>query len=311
MSAALSNYSNRIHPKLIEIEKRFGRSELTYIDDPFLKKFEISLWIKRDDLLHPIISGNKWRKLKYNLDAGLSLGVHTFISMGGAYSSHLHALAYLGKLLELKTIGYVRGECPAILTPSLQDVQNWGMELRFISRSEYRQYRNYKNNEDFPYLKANEFWIPEGGANSLALKGVAALVNEIDIPYDTLCVACGTGTTLAGLFNSVSEEKTLMGFAALKNAKFLESDVQSVVTNHQNNWKIVHDYHFGGFAKINSKLIEFMAEFEHRNAVELEPVYTGKMLYGLYDLIGKGYFKPGQCIIALHTGGLQGNRGYT
>jgi 1-aminocyclopropane-1-carboxylate deaminase len=311
MPELINNLPIRIHPQLIGIEKNFARSDLTYIDDPFLKDHQVSLWIKRDDLLHPIISGNKWRKLKYNLDAGLSLGAHTFISMGGAYSNHLHALAYLGKVLDLKTIGYVRGKCPAILTPSLQDMQNWGMELRFISRSEYRHYRNYKNNLDFPHLKTDEFWIPEGGANVLALKGVAEVVNEIDISYDTLCIACGTGTTLAGLINSVSEEKTLMGFAAFKNANFLESDVQSVVTNHQNNWKIVHDYHFGGFAKINSKLNEFMAEFEHRNAVELEPVYTGKMLFGLYDLIGKGYFKPGQCIIALHTGGLQGNRGYT
>jgi 1-aminocyclopropane-1-carboxylate deaminase len=261
-------------------------------------------------LLHPVISGNKWRKLKYNLDEALSLGTDTIISMGGAYSNHLHALAYTGKVLNLKTIGIIRGERPATLTPTLQDMESWGMELRFIPRPDYRHYRNFKNWNDLPGLQPYQYWLPEGGANNLALKGVAELGDEIDIPYDALCVACGTGATFAGLINASSEKISVLGFAALKNAGFLHSDVQSLLSREFHNWEIFHDYHCGGFAKLNPELASFMTEFEQKTSIPLEPVYTGKMLYGLYDLIAKGYFKTGQRIIAVHTGGLQGNRGY-
>jgi 1-aminocyclopropane-1-carboxylate deaminase len=299
-----------MYPGLIEMEHTFGLSALTKIDDPLLERHAASLWIKRDDLLHPVISGNKWRKLKYNLDEALSLGTDTIISMGGAYSNHLHALAYTGKVLGLKTIGIIRGERPTPLTPTLLDMENWGMELRFISRSDYRHYRNYKRWHDLPGLKPYQYWLPEGGANSLALRGIAELADEIDIPYDTLCVACGTGTTLAGLINAVSGQISVLGFAALKNADFLRSDVQSLLSGEFHDWEIFQDYHFGSFAKLNPELALFMARFEQKTSIPLEPVYTGKMLYGLYDLIAKGYFKPGQRIIAVHTGGLQGTRGY-
>jgi 1-aminocyclopropane-1-carboxylate deaminase len=184
------------------------------------------------------------------------------------------------------------------------------MDLRFISRSDYRRYRNYKHWQDLPGLKPHQYWLPEGGATRLALKGVAELVEEIDIPYDTLCVACGTGTTFAGLINAVSKEVSVLGLAALKNADFLQSDVQSLLTEEFHLWEIFHAYHFGGFAKLNPKLALFMKEFEQKTSIPLEPVYTGKILYGLYDLISKDYFKPGHRIIAIHTGGLQGKRGY-
>lgn len=299
-----------MHPKLIKLEKTLAQSVLTKINDSFLDKHQINLWLKRDDLLHPIISGNKWRKLKYNLDDALSLGADTLISMGGIYSNHLHALAYVGRALNLKTIGLIRGECPSPLTPTLQDMAYWGMELRFISRSDYRQYRNYKHWQDLPGIKPNQYWLPEGGANSLAIKGFVDLVDEIDIPYDTLCVACGTGATLAGLINAVPEKNAVLGFAALKNANFLRVDVQSLLSKNCHNWDIFLDYHGGGFAKTNPGLTSFMSQFEQQTHIPLEPVYTGKMLYGLYDLIAKGYFMPGQEIIAVHTGGLQGKRGY-
>jgi 1-aminocyclopropane-1-carboxylate deaminase len=299
-----------MHPELVKLEQGFGLSVLTKIDDPILDNYQVSLWIKRDDLLHPIISGNKWRKLKYNLDHALSLGADTLISMGGTYSNHLHALAYTGKILGLKTIGIIRGEKPALLTPTLQDMLNWGMELRFISRTEFRHYRNYRDWQDLPDIRPNEFWLPEGGANPLALKGMAELVNEIDIEYDTLCVACGTGATLAGLINAVPGRQSALGFAALKNADFLQPDVKSLLSKNSNNWEIILDYHCGGFANTSPELTSFMYDFSQKTSIPLDPVYTGKMLYGLYDLIAKGYFKPGQRIIALHTGGLQGNRGY-
>jgi 1-aminocyclopropane-1-carboxylate deaminase len=281
---------------------------LTKIADPLLEQQQIELWIKRDDLLHPIISGNKWRKLKYILHHALSLEADTLISMGGAYSNHLHALAYVGKVLGLKTIGLIRGEPPAILTPTLQDVQRWGMTLKFVSRSDYRLLRHYKQWCDLPDLKPRQYWLPEGGAQPLALKGVAELVYEIDIAYDTLCVPCGTGTTLAGIVNAVTDDKKLIGFAALKNAAFLNDDVHALLPSHHDNWQINLDYHFGGFAKTNAQLLAFINKFEVRHQIPLEPVYTGKMLYALYDLIQQHYFKPNQRIIALHTGGLQGKR---
>ncbi|MDO9423153.1 MAG: pyridoxal-phosphate dependent enzyme [Methylobacter sp.] len=297
-----------MHPELIKLEKTFKPSILTKIDDPMLAQYQIGLWMKRDDLLHPVISGNKWRKLKYSLDHALSLGADTIISMGGAYSNHLHALAYVGKVLGLKTIGLVRGEQPATLTPTLLDIKEWGMELRFVSRADYRLLRKYKSPHALPGLKPGQYWLTEGGAQALALKGVAELVNEIEIPYDTLCVPCGTGTTLAGIIDAAQEQVSVLGFAALKNAGFLMGEVEGMLSQSRNNWQINLDYHFGGFAKINAELSAFTDGFELKTAILLEPVYTGKMMYAVYDLIRKHYFKPGERIIALHTGGLQGKR---
>lgn len=300
-----------MHPELIKLEKTFNKSILTKIDDALLEQYHIKLWMKRDDLLHPVISGNKWRKLKYILDHALSLGADTIISMGGAYSNHLHALSYVGKVLGLRTIGLVRGEQPEVLTPTLQDMKNWGMELKFVSRTDYRLLRQYRNWQDLPNLKPRQYWLPEGGAQALALKGVAELVSEIEMPCDILCVPCGTGTTLAGLIEAVPEQVTVLGFAALKNAGFLTAEVEAMLSRPRNNWRIDLDYHFGGFAKTNAGLSAFIDDFELKTTIPLEPVYTGKMMYAIYDLIGKHYFKPGQRIIALHTGGLQGKRGFS
>ena len=300
-----------MHPELIKLEKSFKSSILTKIDDPLLDEYSLELWMKRDDLLHPVISGNKWRKLKYSLDHALSLGVDTLISMGGTYSNHLHALAYTGKILGLKTQGFIRGEQPETLTPTLIDLQNWGMELTFVSRSAYRLLRQYKNCHELPGLKSGQYWLPEGGAQSLALKGVSELVNEIDSPYDILCVPCGTGATLAGIIKAVPESVSVLGFAALKNAGFLHADVETLLLQLRKNWQINLDYHFGGFATTTPELMTFIANFENKTHIPLDPVYTGKMMFALYDLITKHTFNPGQRIIAVHTGGLQGKRGFT
>jgi 1-aminocyclopropane-1-carboxylate deaminase len=300
-----------MHPELIKLQETFKPSVLTKIDDPLLDLYEIELWMKRDDLLHRVISGNKWRKLKYSLDYALSSGADTIISMGGAYSNHLHALAYAAKLVGLKAFGFIRSEQPEMLTPTLSDIQNWGMELKFVSRSDYRLLRQYKGCHDFPGLKPGQYWLPEGGAQMLALKGVAELVNEIDVAYDILCTPCGTGATLAGIIDAAPEHVSIMGFAALKSAEFLQTDVESLLPRPCTNWQINLDYHFGGFAKTNTELMAFIADFESKTGIPLEPVYTGKMMYALYDLIAKRTFKPGQRIIAVHTGGLQGKRGFS
>jgi len=298
-----------MHSALINLEKTFKPSLLTKVSDSLLEKHQVELWVKRDDLLHPIISGNKWRKLKYSLNHALTMGANTIISMGGTYSNHLHALAYIGKVLGLKTVGLIRGEAPATLTPSLLDMQHWGMELRFVSRSDYRLLRQYKQWNSLPNLTAGQYWLPEGGAEALALLGVAELVGEIDRSYDVLCVPCGTGTTLAGLVTAVADNVSVLGFTALKNAGFLTADVNALLPKPYNNWRINLDYHFGGFAKTNAALLDFITDFELKHQMPLEPVYTGKMLYGLYDLVEKQHFQPNQRIIALHTGGLQGKRG--
>jgi 1-aminocyclopropane-1-carboxylate deaminase len=300
-----------MHTELLKLEKTFKPSILTKIDDPLLDRYKIELWIKRDDLLHPIISGNKWRKLKFILDHALSSGADTIISMGGVYSNHLHALAYTGMVLGIKTLGIIRGEQPEALTPALCDMQNWGMELSFVSRSDYKQLRQYQGCHDLPGLKPQQYWLPEGGAQALALKGVAELVNEINVAYDMLCASCGTGTTLAGIIDAVPEQVSVMGFAALKNAGFLQTDVEALLPRPCANWQINHNYHFGGFAKTSPELMAFIAGFEYKTGILLEPVYTGKMMYALYDLIAKHTFQPGQRIIAVHTGGLQGRRGFS
>lgn len=298
-----------MHSALIKLEKTFLPSKLTKINDPWLEQYQIELYMKRDDLLHPVISGNKWRKLKYSLDHALSLGSDTLVSMGGIYSNHLHALAYVGQALGLKTIGLVRGEQPRVLTPTLSDIKRWGMELVFVSRTDYRLLRRHKKYDNLPGLKPGQYWLPEGGATNLALQGVSELVTEISIPYDSFCVPCGTGATLAGVIEGVPESVSVLGFAAFKSANFLISDVEVLLSQSRHNWQINLDYHFGGFAKINAELSVFIKEFESKSAVPLEPIYTGKMIYGVYELIKKHYFRPGQRIIALHTGGLQGNRG--
>ena len=303
--------SPNLHPRLQELERQFFAAPLQPIYAPEFNHHKVELWIKRDDLLHPIISGNKWRKLKYILNQALFLQTDTLISMGGAYSNHLHALAFAGKALGVKTIGLVRGEAPRQLNPTLQDLQAWGMELRFISRSDYQQLRNYKSHDSLPGLQAGQYWLPEGGAIELALQGIAESIAEITCDYASLVTACGTGATLAGLIAHAPASVQILGVAALKGADFLAQDVQQLLNTqgvNRNNWDITQDYHFGGFAKSKPVLPAFIQTFQNQHGIPLEPVYTGKTLFAVFDLLERGYFKPGQRIIVLHTGGLQGNR---
>jgi 1-aminocyclopropane-1-carboxylate deaminase len=185
------------------------------------------------------------------------------------------------------------------------------MELDFVSRSDYRQLRQYKQHDSLPGLTAGEYWLPEGGATTLALQGVAEILKEIAIDFDVLAVACGTGATLAGLISAAPANSRILGVAALKNAEFLQHDVQQLLLDQaipRTNWSIILDYHFGGFAKTSPAQLEFMQQFSAQHSIPLESVYTGKLLYAIYDLIQQGYFKSGERIVVCHTGGLQGNR---
>lgn len=300
-----------MHAKLRELEKRFKPSVLTQIHDPVLQDKKLQLWIKRDELIHPIISGNKWRKLKYILNHALTLDKNTLISMGGAYSNHLHALAFVGQQLNLHTKAFIRGERPENLNPTLKDMMGWGMQLEFISRSDYRLLRAYKQHDELPNLKSGEYWISEGGYSPLALQGVAEIMDEISIKFDSLCLPCGTGTTLAGLAAVTPGKCHVMGFSALKGGDYLNKEIKLLLEKNsvdKQNWSIQTDYHFGGFAKKNAQLSQFIDQFNDCHKIMLEPIYTGKMLYGLFDLMRTGKIESYQKIIALHTGGLQGNR---
>jgi 1-aminocyclopropane-1-carboxylate deaminase/D-cysteine desulfhydrase-like pyridoxal-dependent ACC family enzyme len=298
---------------MIQIESELGINTksaiIEPIQHPILDEYKIELHIKRDDLLHPIISGNKWRKLKYTLLHALTHEYQHLISMGGAYSNHLHALAYIGHKLNIKTTGLIRGEQPEQENQTLSDLREWGMNLEFVKRSSFRELRKYRTHDAKPAKQYDGYWIPEGGATQDALRGVAEILKEIDIDFTTLALACGTGTTLAGLAKALPDKKRVLGFSALKGGGFLEKDVKKLIKkNSLTNWSINFDYHFGGFAKSNEELTSFIEEFQSHNNIPLEPIYNGKMLFGLFDLIKNGRFKKEQPIIAIHTGGLQGNR---
>ena len=286
-------------------------SPLTQIRDPLLTAAAVELWLKRDDLIHPVVSGNKWRKLKYLLLDAKQKGQRHIISMGGPYSNHLHALAYVGNALGLKTTGVVRG-IHQQRSATLVDMETWGMTLEFVDREAFRRLREYREWNDQPADQYHGYWVPEGGYNPLALQGVAELVGELDQVWDVIAAPCGTGTTLAGLITAMPEGTRALGFSALKAKNYLDDEVAqllrqaSLEKGSAASWSINHDYHFGGFAKRKPELDEFMVEFEQKHQILLDPVYTGKMLYGLWTMIKKGEFPRGSRIVALHTGGLQG-----
>jgi len=275
-----------------------------------VERAAVQLYIKRDDLIHPTVSGNKWRKLKYNLLEAKTNGEKAVLTFGGAYSNHLYATAAAGNALGLKTIGIVRGlELETRENPTLQFCREQGMALHFVTREEYRQ----RNSED--YLKriseqfGNPYLIPEGGTTGLALKGVAEMVGEVKEQLakmpDFIATAAGTGGTAAGILSAGADA---LAFSALKGGDFLADDIRQLLNEYQQpgNLTLLTDYHFGGYAKWNSELLAFMRDFQAEFEIRLEQVYTAKMFYGLFDLIKKSYFKPGTTIVAVHTGGLQG-----
>ena len=287
---------------------------LQQIYDKLLEAHGVSLWIKREDLLHPHISGNKWRKLKYNLQEARQQQKQTLVTFGGAYSNHIAATAAAGKEYGFRTIGIIRGEEHLPLNPTLSFATACGMELHYISRERYR----HKNSPEFLQELAKQFnqpfIIPEGGTNVLAVKGCTEIIQGITIDYDYICCASGTGGTIAGIIAGLAGEKQVLGFPALKGGEFLQQEIEELVLNYSgqkySNWQLITDYHFGGYAKVKPELLEFMQSFQLKHSIPLEPIYTGKMMYGLFDLIKNGFFPEGSRIVAIHTGGLQGNAGF-
>lgn len=295
-----------------QIEKYFQNPPITpliEIKENLFKEKSVKLFLKREDLIHPHISGNKWFKLKYNLIEAKKQGFNQLLSFGGAYSNHIYALAAAGKEFNFKTIGVIRGEEYKKLNPTLAFAKKCGMKFIYINRIDYRDKYNKKLLNQLREQFGEFYLIPEGGSNKLAVKGCKELVNRIDIDYNYICCACGTAGTISGIIEGLNGKNFALGFSALKNADFLYDEISKLSERKYLNWEINLEYHSGGYAKFNNNLLDFVKRFERNHNIPLEPIYTGKMLFGIYDLIEKNYFSQNSVIVAIHSGGLQGLEG--
>jgi 1-aminocyclopropane-1-carboxylate deaminase len=269
----------------------------------------ISVQIKREDLIHPFVSGNKFRKLKYNLLQAKKEKAVTLLTFGGAFSNHIAAVAFAGKENGFKTIGIIRGDelrDKIAGNPTLEFAKNCGMQLEFVSREEYRRKNEIPFLENIKEKFGDFYLIPEGGTNELAIKGCQEILAEEDSQYNYICCAVGTGGTISGIINSALPHQKVLGFPALKG-DFLKDEIRIFVQNE--NWELITDYHFGGYGKVNQDLIAFINQFYAENQIPLDPIYTGKMVFGVMDLIQKNYFPPHSKILLIHTGGIQGIQG--
>tara|TARA_R110001583_G_scaffold26571_1_gene95693 strand:- start:7974 stop:8930 length:957 start_codon:yes stop_codon:yes gene_type:complete len=307
-----------------KLDSLISDSPLQAIRLPLLQEKKITMSVKRDDLLHPYISGNKWRKLKFNLIEARKQGINHLLSFGGAYSNHIHALAAAGHYLGFKTSAIIRGEPHYANNPTLKQAQQWGMQLHFVSRQEYKQ------REDLHYLQSlqtrfpDALIVPEGGSNGFALPGVIELCHELkqQCPkrINHIFTATGSGGTLAGLIAGFSthpgkDSTKVTGIAVLKQADYLTTNINNLLQSQKSmqadahHWQLLTQFHGGGYAKISPVLRDFCQQFQQDTDIPIEPIYTGKMFYALFELIKQDYFKAGDNIIALHTGGLQGLNG--
>jgi len=270
----------------------------------------VELSVKREDLIHPHIPGNKFRKLKYNFAAAKEQQARVLITFGGAYSNHISAVAELGARSGFKTIGYIRGEELAAKVASnstLMKAKSLGMELRFLSRERYREKNETPFLENLKKEVPTGYIIPEGGTNELAIRGCEEIIKAKDEIYDYICVAVGTGGTMSGIVRAAKPTQCVLGFQALKG-DFLKDEISKWVGT-RTNWKMIDTYGFGGYAKIKPELISFMNTFKAETKIPLDPIYTGKMMFGILDLIEKRYFKENSKVLAIHSGGLQGIAG--
>ena len=282
---------------------------------PKLEANNCQLLIKREDEIHPLVSGNKFRKLKYNLKVAKQNKTKTLLTFGGAFSNHILATAVAGKLQNFKTIGVIRGDelgqdlSKTLATNStLRAAYEHGMKFEFISRERYRD----KMSSDFLQkleLKYGDFYtLPEGGTNALAVKGCEEILTSDDNEFDYICSCVGTGGTIAGIINSIEAPQKVIGFPALKG-DFLIKEIQQYCRG-QKNWQLVSDYHFGGYGKYSDELIHFINRFKEDTTIPLDPIYTGKMMFGVLDMIKKNSFPKGSKILIIHSGGIQGIEGF-
>jgi 1-aminocyclopropane-1-carboxylate deaminase len=282
---------------------------------PILEEKKIELFLKREDEIHPFVSGNKFRKLKYNLQEAQNLGKKKLLTFGGAFSNHIVATAVAGKLCGFETIGVIRGEelrekFQELLenNVTIREAHQNGMQFEFVSREEYQNKKTTVFIEKLKQKYGDFYLIPEGGTNNLAVKGCEEILTKKDEYFDYICCAVGTGGTIAGLINSAENHQKVIGFPALKG-DFLTDEIKSFISSLKNNWTLENNYHFGGYAKISEELIEFINTFKLESGILLDPIYTGKMVFGILDLIKKDKFPKNSTVLVIHTGGIQGIAG--
>jgi 1-aminocyclopropane-1-carboxylate deaminase/D-cysteine desulfhydrase-like pyridoxal-dependent ACC family enzyme len=284
----------------------------------------VELWVKRDDLLFPkgiphawLFGGNKIRKLKLNLLEAQRYGHDTLLTFGGAFSNHIAATAAVGHAIGWHTIGIIRGERVLALNPTLAFAKSSGMQLEFVTRSDFRQ----KNHPEFIGHLRRQFGtfylLPEGGTNLLAVNGVAEITAELESQLtplpDYLCVAAGTGGTAAGIIAGLAGRSQVLVFPVLRGgfmAEAIAGCLDLAGCGSLTNWQVVQDYHFGGYARWRPELLQFLAMIRDQFGVDLDPVYTGKLFFGVFDLARKGFFPKGSSILVVHTGGQQGIEGF-
>ncbi len=266
--------------------------------------------IKREDLIHPFVSGNKFRKLKYNLLQAKSENKTTLLTFGGAYSNHIAAVAFAGQENNFKTIGIIRGDelqDKISKNPTLLFAQQDEMVFEFISREAYKSKNEAVFLENLKSKYGDFYIIPEGGTNELAIKGCEEILTQDDQQYDYICTCVGTSGTITGIIKSTKSHQKVLGISVLKGIIF-DKEIHKFAPNN-NNWQIIDDYNFGGYAKITPELIQFINDFYQKYKIKLDPIYTGKLLFGVIDLIRKNYFPENSKILVIHTGGIQGVAG--
>ncbi len=292
----------------------FNTIALNKINDTVLNNRGIELFIKRDDTVHLQYGGNKFRKLKYNLEFARQKNYDTLITFGGAFSNHIAATAYAGKQFNFKTIGIIRGEelKNAELSKTLQQAKANGMQLEFVSRSDYNRKFDADYLNELSAKFNNPYIIAEGGCNHLGMMGCSEILSEIDVEFDYVICPVGTGTTFLGIASALKPHQQALGIEVYKNnssgitsltyARNFPEDTSRLIAGKSIE---IFNYSFNGFGKSTPELDAFCKSFSHKNDIPVEPVYTGKMFYGIYDLSAKGYFKNPSRIVAIHTGGLQ------
>ena len=277
------------------------QQDIQEIHSAFLHSKKVRLLVQREDLNDPYCMGNMWRKLRYNLIEAIREKHNKVLTFGGAFSNHIVATASACNRMGLKSIGIIRGDSTDKLNPSLIRAQNDGMELFFVDRQIYRN----KSNIDWKSIYGDHYLIPEGGTNELAVSSCEEMISFKE--FDMVCVPVGTGGTLSGIIRSLKPSQHAIGFSSLKGGGFLNDEVKKYVDH--SNWSIQFDYHFGGYAKINLELVSFMNEFKRDFSIQLDPVYTAKMFYGIFDMIKNEQIRSNSTILAVHTGGTQGIEG--
>ena len=286
----------------------------TLLQHPLLDQMEVEMEVMRLDQVHPKVSGNKFFKLKYNLDEALKQKHQQVLTFGGAYSNHIYATATAAKIVGLNSIGIIRGELLDSQNPTLGHAKAVGMVLKGISRESYRDKTNPKFLEQLRQEFGEFYTIPEGGTNAFAIQGTTEILSSNKFNFSHLAAPIGTGGTFAGLANSLLPQQELLGISALKG-EGIQEEIRSLLKSHliqsQGSLSILTQYHHGGYAKWTPELISFIHWFWKAFGIPLDPVYTGKMAFACWDLLQKKYFKPGSRVLLIHTGGLQGNLGFT